>query len=146
MKLLNLIFIALGILLSANTCKNENTDNCHTFIRFENQTDKTLYVLTTSEKNYAGSPNYLHDLGFGKIMPKSSFNLRPSRDCLEYRFTGPLAVNELWIFPADLETLKNHDWKEVLEKRLFLKEYKLTLEDLRRMDWHIIFSEKDIKK
>jgi len=131
--------------LTASICKKEDTDDCHYRITFYNRSDRTVYVAMTQERYYdSGFPNPFLSPEYFKTKP-GEINRRAlsRRDCLEYDFVGEFGVKEKLIFILDEKVLQTHSWDEILEKRLFLKEYRLTLDDLRRMEWKLTYSDND---
>jgi len=132
------------MLFTAAHCEKERAD-CHYRITFVNHSNKVIYVDWTREEYYdSGFPNPLNSPQFYKIdAMQTSRDALFSRDCIEYKFRGKNPTDTMLVFVIDAEVLANTPWEQVKEERLFLKEYKLGLEDLQKMDWRIVFSGAD---
>jgi hypothetical protein len=139
------LLLIIGLSLTASICKKEDTENCHHRITFHNNSARTVYVRMTEERYYdSGFPNPYLSPEYFKTKP-GEINRRAlsSRDCLESHFVGEYGAEEKLIFIIDEAVLQTYSWDEILEKRLFLKEYRLTLDDLRRIEWKLTYSDND---
>jgi len=129
------MFIPLLCLLMSSTCQNE--DKNHFYITIKNRSNNDVYLARTGY--YKGKCS----LGIMEILEKNSvFEYRPynwsiervlgrgSETVLELYFVNPDKFNE----PADL-----YDCDSIPIKNDILRHYQLTLEDLRRMNWTIVF-------
>lgn len=132
------------MLLTAQTCKKDNTENCHYRIEFINNSNKTVYIGCTWPIYYEqGFPSPLHQKNRGLVMPHSTNSSGLwSRSCIEYDFTDTqLSTDKILVFVIDKDILKTTDWDVIRQERIFLKEYSLSLADLQALNWKITYSE-----
>ena len=130
------------ILLLCTACPKEDTENCHYSITIINDSNFDIYFCASPDTfATAYSPSAM--VGNAVFWKVNSHDSKKDyeRSCIEYKFTkgtsfhngtyGLLDSLRVYIFDA-----------LVLEKELkykTLKRYDLTLEDLRKLDWTVVY-------
>lgn len=140
-----LISIILSLFLLSGQCKRDDK-NCHKTILFINKSSKAVYIEssggfpdTLSFKNEFPNPALNPDLF--RIDPNSE-NDRGlwRRDCYELAFNSVIIPSDtLMVFVFDGQILETTPWDSVKANYLVLRRYDLSLEDLRRLNWTIIY-------
>jgi hypothetical protein len=121
--------------LSCDPYKNKGWHNC---ITIRNNTNKEIYYSDTW-----GNTLFIHEYNpsldkSGQYIFSNSSNRfcnNSPRDYYELGFNSYKILN-VYIFDA---TAVEQYWDSVRANRLILHHYKLTLEDLNRMSWEIIY-------
>ena len=133
------IFIPLMCLvLMSSTCQND--DKNHFYITLKNQSDNDIY-LCLPFTNFEDKCT----LSRGGILEKNSifewqpYNFSIERSLrgggvLEFYFVNPNHYNEHNVF---------YDCDSIPIKNDILRHYRLTLEDLQRMNWTVIYQPKE---
>ncbi len=145
MRKMQILYLFFTLLLLGSTCNKEN-EECHRNITIVNTSENSIYVWgdtyypdTTYFGHYSGlTENAYHY----KISAKSSSD-RPlqNRDCWETVFSYGVQIpsDTLMIFIFDAEVLETEEWSNVVHSYKVLKRYDLSLADLKRMNWTIIY-------
>ncbi len=102
-----------------------NIDDAKYKFKIRNQSTDSIYFYQTENFDYF--PEYLNS-GF-IIAPN---NQVPSATNFSY---GKIYV---WIF--DKNIIDNNVFKDVINNDMYLKRYELTLDDLQRMNWEIVYN------
>ena len=145
--------LLLSIICMATKCADKESEDCHTSIRFSNNSEKSLYV---NKDTY-----YLRDLDPFDIRNSSFFrpeqkNIKCCEENKDALFSASCYEHILdmgkvvFIFIFDAKVVENTPWEVVAKDYLVLKRYDLTLEDLQRLNWKITYppteAMKDIKQ
>ena len=150
----NVIKISLvALIFMATRCPDKESENCHTAIRFSNNSDKDLYVR---HYNLLRPPHLFEIEHINGTVQKhykvysAEQNNRMAMDsfmCYDRIFSMDSLIN-LYIFDATV--VENTPWETVAKDYLVLKYYELSLEDLQRLDWQITYppteAMKDVKQ
>ena len=132
-----LIMLLIPILMGSS-CGNDDKD-CHDRMVFLNKTSSTLYVKKEESiilSRYNGYPYS----DWYKALPNEKnntalFNVFSGRsDCYENTLK-----DTLYIFIFEEDVLANHSWADVVDKKLILQRYDLSLKDLQQLNWQISY-------
>jgi hypothetical protein len=146
MKMVNarIILLLTSVLFLGSTCNEKQT--CHKTILIVNNSDKDIYVQ--GETHYPDTLYFGHYSGLTsnpdiyKILAKSEGS-RPlqKRDCLEdvFNYGVEIPSGVLMVYVFDAEVLETVPWSTVVNDYMVLKRYDLSLADLQRMNWTIIY-------
>ncbi len=128
-----IIILALSFMIMAANCKKEG--DCHGIINFNNQYDKdVLFALRFTDIN----GNCV--LNGEKVNKKESFNWRPYNSCIEDHliYEEPL---EIYIIDSEEynDPMAFYECDSIALKNKILKQYSLTLEDLKQSNFTLTF-------
>ena len=139
MKFITIICL---VLLFSITCSDKD---CHETINFINNSGKFVYVQksngypdTTYLRYEFPNPALNPQLYKVKAGEKSSSALFYRNGCYEAHFKT-LKSDTLMIYVFDAQILETTPWDTITAKYLVLKRYNLSLEDLKQMNWTIIY-------
>jgi len=123
------------LMLMSSTCE----DNDHYYITFENLTDYDIYLCTRGTTSFDGihikcNLGRFHTLEKNSTFKWSPFNISIEREMgrnsvLEFYCVNPDMYNEPSPYDCDSIPIKND----------ILMHYELTLKDLQRMNWRIVY-------
>ena len=127
------ILLSQILLFILASCKDKN---CHSEIKFINNSNKNLYYYGGSypdtniwDYNPLLTGNYYY-------IKQHSTNCFRIRSCYEQRFNlSPKII----YFIFDAEVLKNTPWDTIMKKYMILKRYELTLQRLKDSNWTITY-------
>jgi hypothetical protein len=129
------ILLILSCLLIANS-------SCHKDeglkLRVNNKSEKAIYVSWTSaypdtSLNHMANPTYnsqINKVGANSLQP--DYYGDPSKAFFK-------SIDTLSVFVFDAQVLENTPWDTVKAKYLVLKRYDLSLDDLIKLNWIIIY-------
>ena len=150
-KVIKILLVALACM--ATRCPDKESENCHTAIRFSNNSDKDLYIRHYDLLRPPHITEIEHINGAVQQRYKvysAEQNNRKATDgftCYERIFRMDSLIN-LYIFDATV--LENTPWDTVAKDYLVLKRYELSLADLQRLDWQVTYppteAMKDVKQ
>ena len=103
-----------------------NIDDAKYKFKIKNQSTDSVYFYQTENFDYF--PEYLNS---SFIIPSNG--QRSSATNFTY---GKIYV---WIF--DKNVIENNTFKDVIDNDMFLKRHELTLDDLERMNWEIVYED-----
>lgn len=135
------IFIMLVFpFLMSTTCEGESS-TCHKRIILKNNTDKTLYVDWTTDTLFS----YIRLYDEMNIVMPNTTDARAfsTRGCFENKFEYQSLTGVISLFVLDNEVLKTVPRNEIIKNNMYLRRYDVTLEDLQRMNWTIVYSEEE---
>ncbi len=143
-KKLNLSFLFLQAIVFGG-CWERKSENCHYNIYVMNKSDKTIY--SNYSRSYPDTSLVNTDMiriDDNKVVSNDSINIRASSSwggCWEKNFTSeqPLPMERVIIFVFDETIIKTIPWDTIKAKKLYLKRYDLTLEDLQKNNWRITY-------
>ena len=142
--------LVISLISTAVTCEQQENENCHTSIRFSNNTEKDLIVMHRHLSFHFTDPFNIVRLGFNvkdewhRVNRGEQNNRRAmstfGRVCIEHVFED----NKNWgdtvfIYIFDATVVENTPWEVVARDNLILKRYHLTLEDLQRLNWIVSY-------
>ena len=153
-----IIFLLLSWICMANTCKRDDSENCHYAIIFSNNFTKDLYIRDT---HYISLYPFASEVGYFDNTVQERYKVRSgeqdnrdiifSRHCFEVMFKD----NEYYsgthiVYVFDATVVENTSWEIVAGDYLVLKRYDLSLDDLKQLDWKITYppteAMKDVKQ
>ena len=150
-KAIIILLLAWVCLASYCTKPRKENDNCHTAIRFSNNTSKALYIMDYPLAHYFPDPFDITNLPRGYKVNSGEQNNRKMRvhdECLEIYIKNSMGTVFVYVF--DAEIIENTEWKVVKRDYLVLKRYDVSLKDLQQLDWTITYPPdermKDIKQ
>lgn len=128
-----LFLIMCSLILSASKCKKEG-DNCHYNILIKNNSDNNVVWGIVSNGIYGCRIS-------GEELEKSATaKFSPSNWCIESRLSNDKAINIYIINPSHFNAPDVfYSCDSVAHKNTILKHYVLTLEDLKQIDFTIIY-------
>lgn len=126
-----------------------DTNNCHYSVKFKNNTDKVLFIDSSSDtilqsymdpREYYEDTNVLPHAGNNNIKMGSIYFIRNGRPmCIEDLYKPN---EKLYVFVYDSIALGNKDWNEIKKNYLITKRYDFTIEELRKMNFTIEYDGK----
>jgi hypothetical protein len=143
-KILNLSFLFLWAIVFLG-CWERKSANCHYNIYVMNKSDKTIYSnYSRSYPDTSLKNTDMISIDNDKVVPNDSISISASSSwggCWEKNFTSeqPLPMERVIIFIFDERTIKNISWDSIKVKKLYLRRYDLTLEDLQNRNWTITY-------
>ncbi|HZH74315.1 MAG TPA: hypothetical protein VFD91_17620 [Mariniphaga sp.] len=150
MNLIKKITLVVIIVISFFACCESKNANCDYLLTFTNNTNKTLKVYrshhypdTTAifsgwSTVYLAKPNSTVEISAGKISCKQLDCWEPLFGSSKY---GGIPSGVLMIGVVDQNDIDTYGIEEVKSNYMLLKRYDLTLQDLKDMNWQIVFSE-----
>ena len=145
-----IILLLVYIICAAVTCEPKERDNCHTAIRFSNNTDKKLYVRDVYISNPFDISRLSNTVFVSYVVNAGEQNNRRAisfAGCFEHDFER---ADTVFVYIFDASVIENTPWEVVARDYLVLKRYDLTLSDLQRLDWRVTYppteAMKDIKQ
>jgi hypothetical protein len=143
MKKLILLFILLNI--ACNSPKDR--DDCHCGIKFKNNTDRVLFIRSSSDtilQNYMDprENSFQHSIlpyaGKGNIeLGNLRFLRNGSPMCVETLYKND---EKIYIFIHDSIALGNKEWNEVRKNYIVTKRYDLTINELKKLNFTIEYT------
>ena len=145
--------LLLSLILMSTKCEDKESENCHTSIRFSNNSEKDLYVRLYDLVHRPPGVSEIEHISSTvqqryKVYTGEQDNREATHQisCIESFFRGQ-DTKTLYVF--DAAVVENTSWGVVARDSLVLKRYDLTLEDLQRLNWFITYppteAMKDIK-
>lgn len=133
------ILFSLIFLFNATGCLREESDTCHRYIHFTNNSGKDVYhqiriFNEVGEYNPALSPREF------KIKNNKTEKLSNSTGFSCYELFAHEETGMIYLFLFDSEVAENYDWETVRNENLYLKKYVLTIDELNAMNWRITYS------
>ncbi len=121
------------LMLISSTCKKE--EDCHSYIDFTNQSEKDI-IFGLRATDFKGNCR----LDGNKVMKNETFDFRPYNSCIEDNLNSNTPL-DIYIVDSDKynEPSVFYDCDSIEIKNKILKHYKLTLEDLKKLDFTIIY-------
>ena len=150
MKRMILFILPLfGLMNMAITCIPRENENCHTAIRFSNNSDKRLRVAIRPIDPIMFPLNDPFDIakfsgvsmGSRPVVYAHEQNNRSATQgtvCIENMPRWNYS-DTLFLFIFDANVIENTPWEVVARDYLVLRRYDLTLEDLRRLNWQVTY-------
>lgn len=117
------------------------SDDCHNTIMMKNSTDKTIYYVYTLEEGFFNfdptNENYAVDL---KVKPGENKMVRIGfqLSCWEHVIANSGGHVYFYIYDADFLEADTTEWQGAKNK--YLKKYKLSVSDLKKMNWSIDYT------
>lgn len=141
----NLIIYAIAacsfLLFNASGCHTKESDTCHRFIHFTNESGRDVYYLINifdeiEEYNPALSPVTY------KIKNSETGKLRfdTGLSCFETVEEDGNGRGKIYLFLFDPYVAEHCDWKTVQKENKYLKKYVLTIGELNKANWKIVFT------
>jgi|LFRM01.1.fsa_nt_gb hypothetical protein len=132
------LLFSLLFLFIATACVKES-DTCHRFIHFTNNSGNDVYYSVTyideiEEYNLTLSP------GFLKVKKNTTEKLPNSVSGLSCYESYAENSGLIYLFLFDAKVAENTPWKTVREENLYLKKYALTIDELNERKWKITYS------
>lgn len=133
-----LLFISFFLFI-ATGCSKES-DTCHRFINFTNNSGKDVYYSirifdVIGEYNPALSPETF------KVENKTTEKLHNSTGLTCYESYVESSSSELiYLFLFDVKVAESTPWETVQKENLYLKKYALTIDELNERKWKITYS------
>ncbi|MDD2244266.1 MAG: hypothetical protein VB024_02670 [Dysgonamonadaceae bacterium] len=132
------IMITLFFLMSS--CANSGGfDECHNSIYLTNNSDKTIYYVSTLKENFFNfdptNPTYATDL---KIKPGEKMKVRIGFQLSCWEQVLDNAGGYVYIYIYDAEYLESTDWQSA--KNNYIKKYKLDTNQLKKSNWSVVYS------
>ncbi|HHV86494.1 MAG TPA: hypothetical protein GXX42_11880 [Petrimonas sp.] len=136
--IIHVIIVCSFLLYNASSCYKES-DDCHRYIHFTNNSGRDIYYQFNifdeiSEYNPALSPSIytINKNQYKRLRSTTSFT------CFES--IAEEGKGNIFLFLFDSDAVKSLDWETVRENDMYLKKYVLTIEELNKMNWKIIFT------
>ncbi len=131
------VFFLFPFLIASNCNPPDNSEDCHTYYTFKNNSDKTIR-LTTSVA-YPDS-TLLEGIGVTSSIVSSHEAIKEKYgDCIEGRLNLINKDGVIMVFLFDEEIFKRYSIAEIKEKQMWLKKYDMRLEDFQEMNWIITY-------
>ncbi len=131
-------FLFILFLLSIFSCEPRETENSHYKISFENNSNKNLYILRSSDTilTQYGTPDPRNNPK-QKVLAHSINNdaLRSNGAKPESWETMFKYYPKISVFVFDEQTLLNNDWQIIKENDMYLKRYDLSYDDVKNDNW-----------
>ena len=144
--------LLLALICMAITCDPipKESENCHTAIKFSNNSEKDLrvrdiflhYILFPDPLNIKGlsytARNDIYVVKSGEQDNRKA-TLGSGTTCIEDIFKREGYTDTIFVYVFDAAVVENTPWEVVTRDYLVLKRYDLTLENLQRLDWKITY-------
>lgn len=133
-----IIMVCSFLSINASSCHKES-DNCHRYIHFTNNSGKDLYYQFNifdeiRENNPALFPS-------SYLINKDQYKrLRSTTSFTCFESISEEGNGNVFLFLFDSKIINNSSWETVRENNMYLKKYVLTIEELNKMNWKIIFT------
>lgn len=129
----HMLISIICLMLIPSTCKKE--EDCHAYINFINQSEKDVFFslrFTNFEENCRLDGN--------KVMKNETYDWRPYNSCIEDNLNNSTPL-EIYIIDSDNynEPGVFYDCDSIGIKNDILKQYSLTLDDLRQSNFRITY-------
>jgi len=133
MKTLRLLLFLPVLLLLGTKCNKD--EECHTPFVFNNNDTIDVYVLPSFDTTF-----YIHYASPGdKVDKNSSREIGVTHvDCIEYRIHNEQPPY-MSVIVTNVKVAQDSGWDFVSDHRIFLREYKLSVEDLTKLNWEITY-------
>ena len=156
----NVIKISLvALICMATRCTDKENENCHTAIRFSNNSEKNLRVVDMFTHTFFTDPLDIRK-GFAGIVDSKQFIINSGEQnnrramwsgiCFENGFKDEYFSDTVYVYVFDAAVVDTTPWEIVAKDYLVLKRYDLSLEDLQRLDWQVTYPPteqmKDVKQ
>jgi len=156
----NVIKISLvALICMATRCTDKENENCHTAIRFTNNSEKNLRVVDKFTHRFFTDPLDIRK-GFAESANSVQFIIKSSEQnneratrsfsCYEKIFIDEYFSDTVYVYVFDAAVVDTTPWDIVAKDYLVLKRYDLSLEDLQRLDWQVTYppteAMKDVKQ
>ena len=151
--------LLVSLICMATKCQDKESENCHTAIRFSNNTTNPLRIKSISPHPiFHPDPFDISKLSYTvrdenfKVKGGEQENKRAifSSGCYENIFNRDSHSGTLNVYVFDASVVENTSWEVVARDYLVLKRYDLSLDDLKRLDWKIEYPPtermKDVKQ
>lgn len=119
------------LLLLSSTCKKD--EDCHPYINFINQSEKDVFFCLQFT-DFNGNCR----LDGNKVMKNDTFNFRPYKSCIEDNLNSSMPL-DIYIVDRYNEPYVFYDCDSIDIKNEVLKQYSLTLNDLRESNFTITY-------
>lgn len=121
------------LILISSTCKKE--DDCHAYINFINQSEKVI-IFSLRATDYLGNCR----LDGNKVNKSEKFDFRPYNSCIEDNLNSNTRL-DIYIVDSDKfnEPGVFYDCDSIVIKNEILKQFSLTLDDLRQSNFAITY-------
>ncbi len=120
-------------ILMSSSCEKEN--DCHSYIKFINESEREL-LFTLRFIDVAGNCM----LNGEKVLVNETFSFRPYHYCIEKELSNDSSLN---IYIVDIAKYNDpdtfYDCDSIAIKNKILRQYILTLEDLKACDFTITY-------
>lgn len=139
-----LLFLVLLVI----SCTPKDTKNCHYKIKFKNNTDKALFIETSSDTilyNYSDPRPY----GANTLVKAKAGNGSVEIGTAYFQRNGkPMCIEDLYknndriyLFVYDSVALGNKNWEEIARDYLIAKRFDFSLNELSKTDFTVEYSD-----
>lgn len=130
-----ILLICIGLIFQACPVELEDDDIQLGTIVIENQLNESIYYCMNSSQ----SELTVREACYQSVL-ESSYILLKDNKKLKI-FEGMFQNNQkLYIFIYKQSTLDTHSWEEIQLENLYDKRYSFTLEELKAMNWTIVYN------
>ncbi|WDF65354.1 hypothetical protein [Flavobacterium sp. KACC 22763] len=140
-------FLLLLVLLVIS-CTPKDTMNCHYKIKFKNNSDRVLYIETSSDTilyNYSDPRPYATNTlvkakaGNDNVEIGTAYFQRNGKPmCIEDLYQNE---EKIYLFVYDSVALGNKKWEEITRDYLIAKRFDFSLNELRKSDFTVEYSD-----
>jgi len=129
----HMLISIICLMLISSTCEKE--EDCHAYINFINQSEKDV-VFSLRATDFEGNCR----LDGNKVMGNETFDFRPYNSCIEDNLNSNTPL-DIYIIDSDKynEPGVFYDCDSIDIKNEILKQYSLTLDDLRQSNFTIAY-------
>ena len=129
------LYISLLLCFTLFVLNCENEDNSHYYIQVENRSEIDVYLTRRGLYNHYCMMDLLTT-----IKKDSVFQYQPYNTKIERQLGGNRTIELYIVNPDHFNNINEYyDCDSLAIKNDILKHYKLTLEDLQRMNWKVVY-------
>lgn len=134
------LLFSLLILFIATACVKES-DTCHRFIHFTNNSGNDVYYsITIFDEIGEGSPALAPEVFTVKNKTTDKLSYNTGMSCFESLVEYSSSIRTFYLYLFDPSIIESAPWDTVREKNLYLKKYALTIDELNDRKWKITYS------
>lgn len=134
------LFFGLFFLFIATACVKES-DTCHRFIHFTNNSGNDVYYnITIFDEIGEGSPALAPEVFTVKNKTTEKLSYDTGMSCYESLAKNSSLSRTFYLYLFDPNIIKNTSWETVQKENLYLKKYALTIDELNDRKWKITYS------
>lgn len=127
------------LLFNASGCNTKESDTCHRFIHFTNNSGKDVYFSFSvaggiPSSNPTTAPEYY------KIKESNTRKLSITTGHMCFEDLKKESINGLYLYLFDPNIIRNFSWETVRKENMYLKKYVLTIDELNKANWKIVFT------
>ncbi len=123
-------FLLMSVVLCLQSCPEEYSEEPNIYVNFENKSGAKIYVVYSMTENTISSDEFIIP-PTEYILNDGSLKIPAHTDFFIKRKLGVLIYKE--------QTLADYTWDEIRSNNIFDKQYVLTLEELKAINYTIVY-------